>query len=800
MPTKFSQPSKALSEYFTGKEKPNYPVTFDANGEAWLFDGLHSRALSGNYPIVCDSEAICKNGGIYFDGWQSGGVLTDSNALVDGNPFTLVFDAWIENYQFSANDRIVDCKTAWNSSDGFTVAAPSTTSLQIFGNGGTGLTISNAWDIANGKIRFVLRYDGTTMYLDSYNGASNSYTKDINAATYDVAVLRAAPSSGNAPVGIAQYLAYYHDFFDDGKVESLLANPYQDLKPQIDPAYYYTPVVYNTVYPLPDFLTPGFDGVNKPTIPCDSIIDAYYHYNFNGTVINLGKHNTGQSNYTQIGTAEPIRADGAYAEDATTSYIEFPIESNMSNSGHWAGMLMIVRFKNLIAIGDWTGIFASSTAANTNLWYLDKRTGDTYNTYMGSVGSASATLPSWVKSAGSDVTVIYASKQASTAQKHNTKMIFLNNKTGEYQVENYSAADTWSGDGATDHIMMLGQSESAYGVIDSTVFTHFSLQENIFGLNEDALVGYASNLWTNTLKPQTGMLYYPASGGTTNNLLANDVESSSELSSPSIGQVHALLASDIESSSEVSTPSVTTDGTDDLLANDVESSSEVSSPTLSQAHALLASDIESASEISSPVAGQEHALLGNDAESASEVTTPTLLEAGHALLADDLESASEVSIPIIGQAHVLLANDAESASEISSPILAQIHQLTTNNVESVSEVSTPTAGIASDDLLAEDLESASEISTPTLAQVHVLYANDVESASEVSVPTVTPPVTLADLQQQITDLTALVNTLIEYHGLDPSNPHTISRTSRTSTNVNQTITDNGDGSVTLQAS
>ena len=60
--------------------------------------------------------------------------------------------------------------------------------------------------------------------------------------------------------------------------------------------------------------------------------------------------------------------------------------------------------------------------------------------------------------------------------------------------------------------------------------------------------------------------------------------------------------------------------------------------------------------------------------------------------------------------------------------------------------------------------------------------------------------TLSTLAQQVEDLTALVNKLIEFHGLDPENPHTISRTSRTSNNVNVSITENGDGSVTLQAS
>lgn len=159
--------------------------------------------------------------------------------------------------------------------------------------------------------------------------------------------------------------------------------------------------------------------------------------------------------------------------------------------------------------------------------------------------------------------------------------------------------------------------------------------------------------------------------------------------------------------------------TDALLADNVESASEVSSPAIGQVHALTATDVESSSEVSSPALGQVHALLADNVESASEVSVPALADFAGVdnLLADNVESASELSVPVIGQVHVLLADNVESASEVSTPALVEV-------VDGV------------DALLADNVESASEVSSPTLGQVHALTAVSVESASEVSSPTI----------------------------------------------------------------
>lgn len=127
---------------------------------------------------------------------------------------------------------------------------------------------------------------------------------------------------------------------------------------------------------------------------------------------------------------------------------------------------------------------------------------------------------------------------------------------------------------------------------------------------------------------------------------------------------------------------------DNLLADDVQSTSEVTTPAIGQEHVLLANDVESASEVGAPAVGQEHALLADDVESASELSTPTASES-HILLADDVESASEVTTPSIAQIHVLDATDVESASELTAPVLGQEHVLLADDVQSLSEVGNP---------------------------------------------------------------------------------------------------------------
>ena len=155
-----------------------------------------------------------------------------------------------------------------------------------------------------------------------------------------------------------------------------------------------------------------------------------------------------------------------------------------------------------------------------------------------------------------------------------------------------------------------------------------------------------------------------------------------------------------------------------LLADDIESTSEVSNPNIGQAHGLTSNSIQSSTELSSPVVGQVHTLLADDIESSSEVSAPNLAEVSatvNNLLADNLESSTEVSTGSLGQIHALLSDDVSSTTAVSTPALAHIHVLTSVDISSTSEVSTPSLVASSvHSLLADNLESATILSFPTL--------------------------------------------------------------------------------------
>lgn len=214
-------------------------------------------------------------------------------------------------------------------------------------------------------------------------------------------------------------------------------------------------------------------------------------------------------------------------------------------------------------------------------------------------------------------------------------------------------------------------------------------------------------------------------------LLADDIESASEVETVPVTQEHALLADDVESASEVDTIPVGQEHA--LLADDIESASDVDDLPLVQEHVLLADDIESSSEAEAVPVGQEHGLLADDIESASEVDTVPV-DQSHTLLADDVESASEVETTPVGQDHALLADDIESASEVETVPVGQEHALLADDIESASEVSDPSIAESNHLLLADDIESASEVSQPDLAEDNTLLADDIESASSISTP------------------------------------------------------------------
>jgi len=209
-------------------------------------------------------------------------------------------------------------------------------------------------------------------------------------------------------------------------------------------------------------------------------------------------------------------------------------------------------------------------------------------------------------------------------------------------------------------------------------------------LSDAELVALTQNPWQ-LYQPQRFIFPAQTAGVTANNLLANDLQSSSSVSTPSLGQTHGLLANDLQSASSVSTP--TLGQTHVLLANDLQSTSSVSTPSLAafaNVDTLLADNLESLSTLSTPALGQTHEILANDLQSASSLSTPTVGQV-HVLLADNLQSASSLSTPSISQTHVLLADNLQSLSTLSTPSLGGtlLNALLANDLQSVSTLSIP---------------------------------------------------------------------------------------------------------------
>lgn len=175
---------------------------------------------------------------------------------------------------------------------------------------------------------------------------------------------------------------------------------------------------------------------------------------------------------------------------------------------------------------------------------------------------------------------------------------------------------------------------------------------------------------------------------------------------------------------------------DSLNADDLESTSTVSTPSVAQTHNLSSDSLDSKSAVSTPTVVQTHQLTPLPVESPGELTQPSLSSAStvDSLTASDISSASQVSESAIGQIQNIAANGAESTSEASAPTLNQTHDLTSVSLQSLSQVSSSalTSVAGQDSLAANDVESASALSSPAIAQAHVLQPAMVESGTETS--------------------------------------------------------------------
>lgn len=223
------------------------------------------------------------------------------------------------------------------------------------------------------------------------------------------------------------------------------------------------------------------------------------------------------------------------------------------------------------------------------------------------------------------------------------------------------------------------------------------------------------------------------------NLHTRSFECASEIEIPTLRQVNNdLLADDLEASSELSSPVINLDTANAWYPNIWYSHPWHGHPwhnavTLSQT--LLADNLESTSEVGSVVVQQnETVLLADDLESTSEVLSVSISQE-YSIIADDLESTVELSSPniTVTGANTLLSTNLECSSEVRYVLLAQTHNLLANDLEATSEIKPTRVGLGQA-LFAANLEAASALSTPYVGKYNYLLSANLECISEISSP------------------------------------------------------------------
>lgn len=222
-------------------------------------------------------------------------------------------------------------------------------------------------------------------------------------------------------------------------------------------------------------------------------------------------------------------------------------------------------------------------------------------------------------------------------------------------------------------------------------------------------------------------------GGTTHNLTANALASSTSVDSPALTQVHDLSASALASSSAVDSPALTQ--THDLSASEIASTSAVDAPALTEGHSLTANTLNSGTAVDSPAITQVHNLTGSEIASTSTNEAPVITQ-NHSLIASEIASTTSVDSPALTQVHSLSANEVGSSTTVDSPSLSQNHVLSASEIASQTVVDSPALG-SGYALTANEITSQTTIGTPGLGVVHQLIAEALAAASENEVPAIT---------------------------------------------------------------
>lgn len=147
--------------------------------------------------------------------------------------------------------------------------------------------------------------------------------------------------------------------------------------------------------------------------------------------------------------------------------------------------------------------------------------------------------------------------------------------------------------------------------------------------------------------------------------------------------------------------------------NNLQSSSNISQPTLTQQHIVIPDALQSSANISQPVLTQQHIIAPNNIQSATNISQVVLVQT-HVLTSNSLQSATNISQGTLTQQHIVSISSLESSVNVSEPTATSL-QATPNNLQSavnISQVILTQQHIVS----VSSLQSSVNISQPTATE------------------------------------------------------------------------------------
>ncbi len=216
-------------------KKPVGNVTAKDGWSAWMMGGLRSHGVGKTNRVLTSFNSTNARNDLVLNGTSSYASLDNSDDFFTGSKFSFIVD--IVSGGTQVNDaRLLDCKTVWNGTDGWSLTASRlTNSVQVLLSGGGS---SPNIDIGTGlwqdgaRVILVGVLDGNKIQIyrsGVYKG--ESYSGGVTANTNNLMLGRYFAASGNYLKGTVKMFAFKQAQISGAKAAALSADPYSILEP-----------------------------------------------------------------------------------------------------------------------------------------------------------------------------------------------------------------------------------------------------------------------------------------------------------------------------------------------------------------------------------------------------------------------------------------------------------------------------------------------------------------------------------------------------------------------------------------